>query len=171
MLEVTPAKLKRLYKAMSDIACRETSYNPFKGAIWYYNGWLYATDSFCIVRVELSWLKYEGRWGKLYVVQGTDDKGFIDLGEDATTDRYNDSGNAKRLAEMFEPDMKAPDGRVGTDLKILNPALKCFNALKLPVTFSQDSKRLFLTAMADAKFERYNHQVRMEALVMHVRLP
>lgn len=74
MLEVTPAKLKRLYKAMSDIACRETSYNPFKGAIWYYNGWLYATDSFCIVRVELSWLKYEGRWGKLYVVQGTDDK-------------------------------------------------------------------------------------------------
>lgn len=170
MLDVTPTKLKRVYKAMTDIACRETDYNPFKGSLYFHNGWIYATDSFSIVRVELSWLHEKFEWGRLYVVEGIDEAGYPTLGEDAVCERYNTSGNAGRLAEMYEPDMKEPDCRVATDCKYLMPALKCFNILKLPVELTRDSKRLFMQGDADVRHERYVRHVRMEALVMHIRL-
>ena len=171
MLELTPTKLKRLYNAMSAIASSKATHNPFKGAIYFYNGCLYATDSFSIVRVELSWAEGVGEYGHLYVVEDIDDKGHFTIGEDAVCERYNASGHADTLARMFEPDMTEPESRVGSDCKYLLPVLKCFNALKLPVTFSQDSKRLFMSTARTVKFERYQWLVRMDAIVMHVRLP
>lgn len=170
MLEVTPTKLKRLYKAMLDIACREVTCNPFKGSIYFHNGSLYATDSFSIVRVELSWMENEGKWGELYVVEDIDDKGRVTLGSDAVTERYNSFGNAGLLAEMFEPDMSEPAGRVGSDCKYLVPVLKCFNTLKLPVTFTQDSKRLFMSGASPVMHERYQRQASIEGIVMHIRI-
>lgn len=170
MIEITPTKLKRIYKAMEAIAENEVSYNPLRGHIWFYNGWLYATDSFSCVRVQLPWLENEGEWNKLYAVEGIDELGRIDFAVNAVADRYNNFGFASRLADLFEPDMKEPVIPVGTDCQYLLPVLKVFSILKTMVTFTQDNKLLFLSGTCNAKFAGCKRLVRIEAIVCHVRL-
>lgn len=109
MKEITNAKLKRLWKGLSAIACSDSQYSPYKGSIYFRNGWFYATDSFPLIRVELPLFKllnYEA--GKLYVVEEISEDGYPVLGQNILTEQRNANGHADYLDKLFEPDGQEP---------------------------------------------------------------
>lgn len=169
MTEITKARLNRLWKSLSAIACSDTQFNPYKGNIYFRNGWFYATDSFSLIRVELPLFKllnYEP--GKLYVVEDIGDDGFPVLGQNILTEQRNEGGHADYLDKLFEPDGAEP-ANCEADLKYLEPVLKCFRALGLTVRFTTDSKRLFISSRHTLMYRKQRLEVCMEGLVMYKR--
>lgn len=170
MKEITNAKLKRLWKGLSAIACSDSQYNPYKGSIYFRNGWFYATDSFSLIRVELPLFKllnYEA--GKLYVVEEISEDGYPVLGQNILTEQRNANGHADYLDKLFEPDGQEPVN-CEADLKYLEPVLKCFKPLGLTLRFTTDSKRLFVSSRQSFMYRKQLYEVCMEGMVMYVRV-
>lgn len=169
MPEITKTKLNRLWKGLSAIACSDSQYNPYKGSIYFRNGWFYATDGFSLIRVELPLFKlinYDP--GKLYVVEEISEDGYPVLGRNIVTEQRNANGHADYLDRLFEPDGVDP-AKCEVDLKYLEPVLKCFKALGLAVQFTTDSKRLFISSRHTLMYRKQCYEVCMEGLVMYKR--